>query len=221
MKKLLMTTAAVFLCTAAYADMLFTVPLGVSEGHMNVRTGPGANHGLIGAIPGGQTVSASHCVPRDDGIRGAEWCFVTWNGLRGWVSQAGLMPVVQAAPRPASTNGADLVCGAPRVFVGDEPDNNPVVSVEISYDPDNHAWRVFHRMVNGQVVSRGEQYGMTDWSDANQTRWTGSLNRNRSLYMVGEVITRKGNRSTVNGCMTGRRGICWSCKWWLAVHGIR
>ena len=78
MKKLLMMTSAVFLCTAAHADMLFTIPLGVSEGHMNVRTGPGANHGLIGAIPGGQTVSASRCVPRDDGIRGAEWCFVTW-----------------------------------------------------------------------------------------------------------------------------------------------
>src|SRR6516162_4822025 len=78
MKKLWMTTAAVLLCTAAHADMLFTIPPSVSEGHMNVRTGPGVNHGLIGAIPGGQTVSASRCVPRDDGIRGAEWCFVTW-----------------------------------------------------------------------------------------------------------------------------------------------
>ena len=176
MKRLWMTTAAVLLCTAAHADMLFTIPLNVSEGHMNVRTGPGVNHGLIGAIPGGQTVSASRCIPRDDGVRGADWCLVTWNGLRGWVSQAGLMPVVQAPP-PASTSGPDLVCNAPRVFIGDEPDNNPVVSVEISYDPDNHAWRIFHRRANGQVVSRGEQYAITDWSDANKTRWTGSLNK--------------------------------------------
>jgi Bacterial SH3 domain len=103
--KLSLTAAALALTvTIADADMLFTIPTSVSEGHMNVRSGPGANHGLIGAIPGGQTVSASRCVPRDDGIRGADWCLVTWNGMRGWVSQAGLMPVpmVRAAPPPGT-----------------------------------------------------------------------------------------------------------------------
>ena len=33
------------------SEMLFTIPSDVSAGHMNVRNGPGANHGLLGAIP--------------------------------------------------------------------------------------------------------------------------------------------------------------------------
>jgi len=114
--------------------------------------------------------------------------------MRGWVSQAGLMPVPvnQAAPPavtppPVSTNGPNLICDAPHVFIGDEPDSNPVVSVEVSYRPDDHAWRIFHHRANGQVISRGEQYAITDWSDANKTQWTGSLYRNRFLYMIGEV----------------------------------
>ena len=91
----------------AEASMTFMVPPTVSGGVMNIRTGPGANHGLIGAIPAGQIVRASRCVPRDDGIAGADWCLVSWNGLTGWVSQVGLMPMqelspVSPLPRPTS-----------------------------------------------------------------------------------------------------------------------
>ena len=89
------------------SEMLFVIPPDVSGGHMNVRNGPGANHGLLGAIPAGQTVAASRCVRRDDGIAGADWCLVTWNGLTGWVSQVGLMPVTpqptQPVARPATS----------------------------------------------------------------------------------------------------------------------
>jgi len=91
------TNAAELHCTVASppseARRLFTIPREVSAGHMNIRTGPGVNHGLVGAIPAGATVSATQCVPRDDGIVGAYWCLVNWNGLRGWVSQAGLLPI--------------------------------------------------------------------------------------------------------------------------------
>jgi hypothetical protein len=80
------------------ATMTFIIPPGVSGGVMNIRTGPGANYGLIGAIPAGQMVRASRCVPREDGIAGADWCLVSWNGLTGWVSQAGLMPVQDSSP---------------------------------------------------------------------------------------------------------------------------
>jgi SH3-like domain-containing protein len=72
---------------------LWKIPREVSAGHMNIRSGPGTNHGLIGVVPAGATVSSSRCVPRDDGIAGAYWCLVNWNGIRGWVSQAGLMPI--------------------------------------------------------------------------------------------------------------------------------
>ena len=59
---------------------------------MNIRTGPGKYHSLIGSIPSGEIVSTSRCVPRDDGIAGPNWCLVNWNGVRGWVSLLGLTP---------------------------------------------------------------------------------------------------------------------------------
>jgi len=77
----MVTVAVLALARTAHADMLFSIPTNVSAGHMNVRSGPGTNHGLLGAIPAGQTVSASRCVPRDDGIAGANWCLVTWRGI--------------------------------------------------------------------------------------------------------------------------------------------
>jgi uncharacterized protein YraI len=93
MKKLLMTTALVLLGTAAYAeDLKFTVPNDVGGGHMNMRTGPGVDHALVGEIPAGQDVTATRCVKRDDHVRGADWCYVTYNGKHGWVSEAGLIP---------------------------------------------------------------------------------------------------------------------------------
>jgi hypothetical protein len=88
------------------SEMLFVIPPDVSAGHMNVRNGPGANHGLLGAIPAGQTVRASRCVRRDDGIAGADWCLVTWNGLTGWVSQVGLMPVTLQPTQPVAMSAA-------------------------------------------------------------------------------------------------------------------
>lgn len=50
----------------------------------------------------------------------------------------------------------ELNCAAPRVALGDEPDNNPVTSVDIRYTPEDHAWRIFHNRRDGLVVSRSE-----------------------------------------------------------------
>lgn len=82
------------------ATMWFQVPPYASNGILNVRRGPGVNHGLVGTIPAGQVVSASRCVPRDDGTVGADWCLVSWNGLTGWASQAVLLPLQQESPAP-------------------------------------------------------------------------------------------------------------------------
>jgi hypothetical protein len=88
----------------------------------------------------------------------------------------------------SSANAGSLTCGAPRVFLGDEPgDRNPVVSVEVDYNGELHQWQVFHHHYNGMVTARAQQYAMEDWSNQQRTRWAGSLNRNRSLYMVGEA----------------------------------
>jgi hypothetical protein len=207
MKRFLLTTAAALLIgtasASAYTTMTFRVPLDVSGGHMNVRNGPGANHALIGEIPAGSIVHAATCVPRDDGVRGADWCFIELGRSGGWVSQVGLMPLevppetrIEVTPdqppayREAQHGG--LVCGAPVVSVGDTYDGNPVISVEVKYNAADHAWRVFHHRANGEVVSRSEQYAIVDASDDNKAQWRGSLNRNRSIYMIGEARREQG-----------------------------
>jgi hypothetical protein len=80
-------------------------------------------------------------------------------------------------------------CGSPRVFFGEDlRDTNPTVGVNITYNPDTHNWQVFHHLYNGMVASRSQQYAITDWSsDMYGSRWTGSLNRNRALHMVGTL----------------------------------
>ena len=87
----------------------------------------------------------------------------------------------------AAAPAYELICAAPQVAVGDEADGNPVVSVEIKFIPEDHAWRIFHYMRNGLVVSRSEQYAVTDASNDRKAQWQGSLNRQRNLYMIGEV----------------------------------
>lgn len=95
--------------------------------------------------------------------------------------------VLLAGSTPAAF-AFELNCGAPRVAVGDDlADGNPVVRVEVKYNKDDHAWRIFHHRRDGMVVSRGEQYAMQDATNERKIQWQGSLNRNRSLYMIGEV----------------------------------
>lgn len=214
MKRSLLAASAMLLISTAAAsanDMLFRVPNDVSAGHMNVRNGPGVNHGLIGEIPAGQMVRASQCVGRDDGIRGADWCYIDFGRTGGWISQAGLMPVqipadtridvspsqwdvqdhsrnIGIAEQPqASADQGSLICGMPTVSIGDEPDDNPVTSVEVRYNATDHAWRIFHYRRNGLVVARNEQYAIQDASNDRKSQWQGSHNRYHSLYMVGEA----------------------------------
>jgi predicted aspartyl protease len=176
---------------------------------MNIRSGPGTNYSLLGVMPNGKRVTwqgPAVCVPRQDGIRGADWCKVNvangqlapvggYYNQVGWVSRSGLMPVYEeetpratADPKGLDAPGDGLVCDRPQVILGDEPrDPNPVTWIEVSYAPADHAWRIFHHFQNGGVVSRSEQYALVDNTSANKVQWSGSLNRNRSLFMVGEV----------------------------------
>src|SRR4029077_9375684 len=87
----------------------------------------------------------------------------------------------------AAASAIEINCGAPRVALGDEPDSNPVVSVDIRYIPEDHAWRIFHNRRDGLVVSRSEQYAIQDASNDRKAQWQGSLNRQCNLYMIGEV----------------------------------
>ena len=65
----------------------------VSDGYMNVRSGPGLNFQPIGRLPAGANnveVYDSTCQQSNDGRTKKPWCQVSWNGLNGWVSSGGL-----------------------------------------------------------------------------------------------------------------------------------
>ncbi|MCD9821189.1 SH3 domain-containing protein [Bradyrhizobium japonicum] len=176
------------LTTTAHADMLFT-----TAAVAKVRNGPGINHALIDEIPAGNLISASRCVPRDDNMRGADWCLVNYPDSptprrqpAGWVSQAVLLPYQEPAPQGESS----LECEPPVMVAGTiAEDGNPVVRTDIRYSIDDGAWHVRHILRSGQMVSRDEQYAMTDESNlkVKVLRWSGPWVRNPSYYMVGTV----------------------------------
>jgi hypothetical protein len=58
----------------------------ISQGILNVRTGPGTGYPLIIAIPAGVAdVEVGRCRSAEDGSR-FPWCEVRWRGSRGWAS---------------------------------------------------------------------------------------------------------------------------------------
>jgi hypothetical protein len=62
------------------------------------------------------------------------------------------------------------------MFLGDDPrDHSPVVSVEISYDPNSRVWQIFYYLANGQMMSRAQQYAITDSSAEGLNEWEGPL----------------------------------------------
>jgi hypothetical protein len=81
----------------------------------------------------------------------------------------------------------DAWCGRPTVFLGDTYDPDPVANVRVQYNPDYHTWNILMYSNGGRIVSRSQQYAITDYTNDFQMKWGGSLNRNRNLYMVGEL----------------------------------
>jgi uncharacterized protein YgiM (DUF1202 family) len=224
-KTILASAFALAMTSTAYAEMLFTVPYGVSQGHMNMRTGPGSNHDLIGAIPQGQRVSASRCVPRDDGVAGADWCLVDYAGTRGWVSRAGLMPYnpeprgeylpapppadayAQVAPVPPPvlrsvppqtviTQTRNFVCRPTQ----DGRDRNPPVALHIGLDVDSSGnaehMRVVYDLWNGQRADRAKQYD-------NATMET---SKDRTIYSWNGIWSRDANVTMTGALYYGQDG---------------
>ena len=83
------------------------------------------------------------------------------------------------------------------------------VNVEVRHNPDDHSWRIFHILRNGLIVSRSEQYSILDASGSGRTQWRGSLNRQRNLYMIGEIKVDDAGELTWNGCTTATRTTGW------------
>lgn len=205
-------TAALLIASVAHAESL-KVPETISGGVLNIRTGPGTNYALVGAAPAGTVFKwdgRATCTARRDGIRGADWCRVNYNGAFGWASRAGLMPVsnpstgVNYSTEPLDNN---LVCEAPEVLIGADliADPNPVIRVEVSYAPDTRSWEVFHYFAKGGAVSRTEQYAIRDLSDSKRTLWTGTLYRNRAKVMFGEVKAESDESYYIESIFDGRK----------------
>ncbi len=71
----------------------WAIKMGVSDGHMNARSGPGTMHAILFQVQqgtGGLTVS--DCRKADPGGGKSDWCLVTVNGRQGWIAKSGLVP---------------------------------------------------------------------------------------------------------------------------------
>jgi hypothetical protein len=76
--------AVAFITVAHAAD--YVVAYGVSDGVMNMRTGPGVTYPLVAALPSGEQFADVHC--------SHGWCHGFWggSGLQGYIAQSGLLP---------------------------------------------------------------------------------------------------------------------------------
>ena len=190
-----LTAALSIASTCGYAES-FKVSETVSGGVLNIRTGPGANHALVGAATAGTQFNwngKATCMARQDGIRGADWCRVNYNGVAGWVSRAGLMPVPYSAysePPRYSTEPVDnsLVCERPDVLIGSDLVSIPIRSSgsRSHTRPTRTTGRFF---TISPRVARSQELSNTRSGPVHSKRtlWTGNYYRNRAKVMFGEV----------------------------------
>ena len=102
--------------------------------------------------------------------------------------------VAIAAVVPAAAHAVDINCLAPVVSLG-SPGNSS--GVRVAVDENGLAWQVFHDLSDGRVISRADQYQVTDERDgANGVNpfygWIGLLKRNRNLMMIGKLYNQGG-----------------------------
>lgn len=66
---------------------------GVSDGHMNARSGPGTMHAILFQLPEGTGgLLVDDCRKPDPGGGKSDWCLVTWQNRQGWIAKSGLVP---------------------------------------------------------------------------------------------------------------------------------
>ncbi|MDF1609973.1 DUF1236 domain-containing protein [Hoeflea sp. YIM 152468] len=89
--------AALLSSTAALAGFTATATT-----DLNIRSGPGPQHQVVGAIAGSDTATVNGC------IEGSKWCQVTYNGTTGWsysdylsTDFSGQQAVISKAPQTA------------------------------------------------------------------------------------------------------------------------
>jgi hypothetical protein len=98
-----------------------------------------------------------------------------------------------ASPARAADVAYYETCGPSTLSVGSYSKERDV-SVSIVYD--HGFWRVVHTLSNGHVYERARQYSLSDATtlaaDGIYTSWTGPLNRNPAISMVGRLYMSGG-----------------------------
>ena len=96
-----------------------------------------------------------------------------------------LVAAAFGCPTQAAT---ELSCPPARTLVGD---NNPAPSNRVVRTYVYHSdagWLIYHTLANNLTVDRSAQYSISDTSVSGVTeQWTGILQRNPSLSMIGEI----------------------------------
>jgi predicted aspartyl protease len=111
------------------------------------------------------------------------------------IREAPAPPGASVPSTPSTVATIELRCSAPAVLVGQEatrPEYH-VVRTDVFHSVNAHSWEIHHYLSGGSVVSRGVQYELLDTSNDGRAQWTGTLNRNPNLRMIGELQNRNGN----------------------------
>ena len=99
MRMLFATTAAAVLFAGAASAQAVTATAGTD---LNIRSGPGVMHDVIGVIPGGEEVSVAGCLEE------ANWCEVTHGDESGWAYGAYLTAKMGEEFQPIYPNREEL-----------------------------------------------------------------------------------------------------------------
>jgi hypothetical protein len=82
----------------------YSVLPNVSDGILNIRSGPGQGHSIVVAIPAGSGgVTIGSCQTADDGRSRYSWCKAQWKNYSGWVSSSGIVADAGATASPSVT----------------------------------------------------------------------------------------------------------------------
>jgi len=181
--KLLAASAALLLSTGA----ALAVPA-TAETDLNVRSGPGTQHPVIGTLAGGETVDVGSC--------SGSWCQVRFGGGTGFASQNYLAIGGGAGPGPAVAVAPGYVYDYDDDYYGYGGGYGPSVGFGIYASPGHRfgGWRG-HRGWRGDRV--GTSQGRPGW-DRNRGNWQGG-NRQGGNWQGRGGSPRVGSAGGVRG----------------------
>ena len=84
-----------------------------------------------------------------------------------------------------SARAVELTCRPPHTSVGQEAVED-IASTSVHHK--SAGWLVLHKLTNGLIIERSEEYNLEDTSSKTETSWTGIDRRNPNLKMKGTIL---------------------------------